>query len=208
MEHNLIDAAVHTQDARDAGRVWRVAMDPNVKKVTHLVVHKGFLLGRNVVVPIAHVARVEYDHVYLDLNTEQLQALPDYEETEFLPPEENWDYPMGYPPGGVIWPMSMSWAGASTYPMLSNAVIKHNIPEQDVTIDHGTHVECLDGHCGKVDRVLVDDVTNEMKGFVIRRGFLFTHDVEASADWVDHVDESGIHLKLTRQELADRTRNQ
>ena len=53
MEHNLIDAAVHTRDAQDAGRVWRVAMDPNINKVTHLVVHKGFLLGRNVVVPIA-----------------------------------------------------------------------------------------------------------------------------------------------------------
>lgn len=206
MEHNLIDAAVHARDAQDAGRVWRVAIDPTINKVTHLVVHKGFLLGRNVVVPIADVQRVEDGHVYLDLTTEQLKGLPDFEETDFLPPEEGWDYPLAYPPGGVIWPMSMSWAGASTYPVLSNAVVKHNIPEQDVTIDHGTHVECVDGHAGKVDRVMVDDVTNEMTGFVIRQGFLFTHDVHASVDWVDHVDDSGIHLKLTRKELEERAR--
>lgn len=201
MEHNLIGALVHTRDDQDAGKVWRVAMDPNLKKVTHLVVHKGFLLGRNVVVPIADVRRVEDGHLYLDLTAAQFKHLPDFQETDFLPPEEGWEYPLAYPPGGVIWPMSMSWAGASTYPILSNAVVKENIPDQDVTIDTGTNVECSDGHCGKVDRLLVDDDTQEVVGFVIRKGLLFTRDIQASMDWVDHVDADGVHLKLCKDEV-------
>ena len=58
MQHNMIDAAVHTRDG-EAGRVWKVAMDPRDKKVTHLIVHKGILFGRNVVVPTAKILRVD-----------------------------------------------------------------------------------------------------------------------------------------------------
>lgn len=206
MEHNLIGANVHTRDHQDAGSVWRVAMDPNINRVTHLVVHKGRLMGRNVVVPIANIVKVDEGHVHLDLDTARFTALPDYQETDFMPPEEGWEYPLAYPPGGVVWPMSLTWAGASTYPILSNAVIKENLPEQDVTIDHDTHVECVDGHCGKVDRVLVDDDTHELKGFVIRKGLLFTHDIMAPMDWVDHVDDKGVHLKLTKAQVEERGR--
>jgi uncharacterized protein YrrD len=206
MEHNLIGANVHTRDDRDAGKVWRVAMDPTINRVTHIVVHKGFLMGRNVVVPIAEVRKVDDGHLYLDLTTEQLKKLPDFQETDFLPPEEGWEYPLAYPPGGVIWPMSMYWAGASTYPILSNAVVRENIPDQDVTLDTGTNVECVDGHCGKVDRVLVDDDTNAVVGFVIRKGLLFTRDIHADVSWIDHVDADGVHLKLRKDEVEKQSK--
>ncbi|MNS30875.1 PRC-barrel domain protein [compost metagenome] len=206
MNHNLIGANVHTRDDRDAGRVWRVAFDPNAGKVTHIIIHKGFLTGRNVVVPMANVDHVEDDHIHLNIGTSELHALPDFQETDFLPPEEGWEYPLAYPPGGVVWPMSLTWAGASTYPVLSNAVVKENIPEQDVTIDAGTHVECVDGHCGRIDRVIVNDDTQDVVGFVIRKGMIFTRDIEATMDWVDHVDDRGVHLKLTKAEVDQRSR--
>ncbi len=72
--------------------------------------------------------------------------------------------------GGIIWPMQPGWGGVNPF-MMSGAQLKENIPEGDVALESGTAVECTDGHAGRIDRVLVDDDTKEMTGFVIRRGF-------------------------------------
>jgi sporulation protein YlmC with PRC-barrel domain len=204
MEHNMIGATVLTRDGHETGKVSRVAMDPTSRKVTHLIVHQGRMMGRYVVVPMTTITQVEEGHIHIDVAEGDMHRLPDFRETDFLPPEEGWEYPLAYPPGGVIWPMSMSWAGASTYPILSNAIVKENIPDEDVTIDAGTSVECVDGHCGRIDRVIVDDDSQAVVGFVIRKGFLFTQDIHATMDWVDHIDASGVHLKLRKDEVAER----
>ena len=207
MQRDLVDAHVYARDG-EVGTVWRVAMEPESRHVTHLVVHTGVLFGRNLVVPIENVARMEQHAVHLDLNKAEVEQLPDYQETDFLPPEDGWDYPVGYPPAGVIWPMPMSWVGASTYPLMSNAVVKENLPDEDVTLSAGADVECADGHCGRIEHVLVDDATSDVVGFVIKQGFFFTRDIEAPVSWVDHIDRDGrVHLKLSKrqvQELADR----
>ena len=202
MQYNLIDATVHTLDG-EAGKVWRVAMVPDSHKVTHLVVHQGILLGRNVVVPIEQIDRVREGHVYLTLSNEDLAQLPDYQETDFLAPEEGWEYPLGYPPGGGIWPMTMAYGGASTYPYLSNAVLKENLPDEDVSLSAGTHVECTDGHCGEIESVLYDEDSHEMTGFVIRRGFIFHREVKAPMSWIDHMDKERVYLKLTKRQVEE-----
>jgi sporulation protein YlmC with PRC-barrel domain len=201
MQHNLVNTTVQAQDG-EVGKVQRVAMDPNTHRVTHLIIHQGFL-SRYVVVPIEKVLKFEPEHLILALTKEELAGCPDFHETDFLAPQEGWDYPVGFPPGGVVWPMPMSWVGASTYPMLSNAVIKENIPDSDVTLATGTAVECSDGHCGHIERVLVDDETHQMTGFVIKKGFLFTRDIQAPMSWIDHVGADGVHLKLTKKQVSE-----
>lgn len=199
MERNLIDAAVHTRDG-EAGRIWKVAMEPNSRHVTHLVVHKGILFGRNVVVPIEAVERSGENEIWLNLTNEAVKGLPDYEENQFMNPAEGWDYPMAFPMGGIIWPLQPNWGGANPL-MWAGAKTKDSLPTEDVALEAGTLVECADGHCGRIDRVLVDDVTNDVTGFVIRRGYLFPRDVNAPMDWVERVGHDAVHLKLTRDEL-------
>lgn len=201
MQFNLIDAAVHTRDG-EAGRVWKVAMEPPTRSVTHLIVHKGVVFGRNVVVPVERVTKMAEGEVWLDVTNEELKALPDYEETEFTEPIDGWDYPMAFPMGGIIWPLQPGWGGANPM-MLAGAHVKENIPDADVALESGTHVECVDGHCGRIDRVLVDDATNQMTGFVIRRGFLFTRDVKAPMSWIERVDKDAVHLKLSKRQVAE-----
>lgn len=207
MQINLIGVAVRTRDGANAGKVWRVAVDPASRRVTHLIIHQGALLGRNLVVPIDDVTQVEPADIVLSLDLEALARCPNYQETDFLPPETGWEYPVGYPQGGIVWPVAMAWAGASTYPLLSNAVVKENIPPEDVTIAAGTNVECADGHCGRVERVVLDPESHAITGFVVRKGLFFTRDIQAPIDWVDHVDDAGVHLKLTRHEVEQRGGN-
>ncbi|HEY9721767.1 MAG TPA: PRC-barrel domain-containing protein [Oscillatoriaceae cyanobacterium] len=204
MQVNLIGVPVHTRDGQNAGKVWRVAVDPQSRRVTHVIIHQGALLGRNLVVPIEDATRVDASGITLELTLDGLARCPNYQETDFLPPEEGWEYPVGYPQSGIVWPLAMAWSGASTYPLMSNAVVKENIPPEDVTIAAGTSVECADGHCGRVERVVLDDQSHEIVGFVIRKGLIFTRDIQAPIDWVDHVDDAGVHLKLSRQEVEQR----
>lgn len=199
MQHNMIDAAVHTRDG-EAGRVWKVAMDPRDNKVTHLIVHKGIVFGRNVVVPVERIMRVDEGEVWIDVTNAELKAYPDYEETSFTEPAEGWDYPLAFPMGGIIWPLQPGWGGANPL-MFGGAPIKENIPVDDVAIEAGTAVECTDGHCGRIDRVIVDDNTHKLTGFVIRKGFLFVRDVLAPMAWVARVEKHAIHLNLTKLQV-------
>jgi uncharacterized protein YrrD len=195
----MIDAAVHTRDG-EAGRVWKVAMDPRDRKVTHLVVHKGIVFGRNVVVPTDKILRVAEGEVWVDITNEELKGFPDYESTAFMDPTEGWDYPLAFPMGGIIWPLQPGWGAANPF-MFGAQSTRENIPVDDVAIEAGTSVECTDGHCGRIDRVIVDDDTHEMTGFVIRKGFVFVRDVLAPMAWVDRVGRDAVHLNLTKKQV-------
>ncbi|MDB5100706.1 MAG: hypothetical protein JWM80_5127 [Cyanobacteria bacterium RYN_339] len=202
MEMNLIDAVVHTRTG-EGGRVKLVAMEPEARKVTHLVVHKGLLLGRDVVVPIEHVARLEPGHVYLDVSSDELQGYPDFEERLFVSPSEGWEYPVAFPLGGVVWPLATGWMTTNPYPLLASTGIKENIPPEDVTIETGTPVECTDGHCGHIERVVMDEDSHEVTAFVIRRGFFFARDVLAPVSWIDHLERDHVFLKLTKRQVSE-----
>lgn len=202
MELNLIDAVVHTRSG-EGGRIKLVAMEPESRKVTHVVVHKGVLLGRDVVVPIERLTRMEPGHVYLDVTDQELEKFPDYEERQFMQPDEGWEYPVAFPLGGIVWPMATGWMATNPYPLLASMGIKENLPAEDVAIETGTPVECTDGHCGHVERVVVDEDSHEVTGLVIRRGFFFARDVVAPVSWIDHMEKDHVFLKLTRKQVAE-----
>jgi hypothetical protein len=202
MEINLIDAVVHTLGG-EGGRVKLVAMEPESRKVTHIIIHKGLLPSRDVVVPIEHATRMEPGHIYLDVTEDQLQAFPDYEEHMFTTPADGWDYPVTIPMGGVVWPLATGWMSTSPYPLMAPTGVKENIPPEDVAIESGTPVECTDGHCGHVERVVVDEDSHEVKGIVIRRGFFFARDVMAPMSWVDHLERDHVYLKLSKRQVSE-----
>src|SRR5688572_2211950 len=82
------DARVVTSDGQTVGHVDRVVMDPRTKEVTHVVVRKGFLFTEDKVVPIDLIAGVVDDQVQLRADAGDLERLPDYEETTYIPLDE------------------------------------------------------------------------------------------------------------------------
>ena len=95
---------------REIGEVERLVVDSG-GKVTHLIVHKGIVFGRNVVVPTDKILRVAEGEVWVDITNEELKGFPDYESTAFMDPTEGWDYPLAFPMGGIIWPLQPGWGG-------------------------------------------------------------------------------------------------
>lgn len=201
--HHVLSAPVVGSDESDLGTVARVAVHPVTHEVTHLIVQGRGLLGERRVVPLEDVTRLDAPEgtVRLSLDADGFAHCPPYQESDFLPPNPDWEGPGGTWPAGVVWPAPLAWTAASSYPVLSNQVVRTNIPEDDVTLKPGTAVECVDGHCGSVADVRVDARTHALTGFVLRRGLLFTRDLEAPLSWIDHVTENAVHLKLSKAQV-------
>jgi uncharacterized protein YrrD len=196
VEWNVIQAAVHTRDG-EAGRVWKLVMDPATQVITHLVVHEGVLFGRAVLVPTSRVSRVTDDHVWLAMDHDDLSELPDYHPEHFQEATPGPGMPIALPLGGLLWPLAFQ------RPPAARATTPDAPRPDEITLDAGTAVACKDGPCGHIERLLVDEESHRLRGFVIRQGLLFRRRVSAPVSWIDHVDAQGVHLKLTRRQVSD-----
>src|SRR5207245_1319161 len=67
------------------GTVDEVITEGESDRVTHLIVRRGSLLTRDLVVPVEHIREVTDGVVQLDLTQEQLDAMPEHEPEEDLP---------------------------------------------------------------------------------------------------------------------------
>jgi uncharacterized protein YrrD len=65
-----------------AGVVDQVLTEGESDRVTHLIVRRGSLLTRDLVVPVSHVREITDNVIELDLTLEQLDAMPEYEPDE------------------------------------------------------------------------------------------------------------------------------
>src|SRR5260221_14110391 len=83
---------VYTADGRKVGVIDRVVIDPRSDKVTHVVIRKGFLFVEDKVVPIDLLAEASEDGILLRPDVHDLDKLPRFEETHYLPLYEE-DYP-------------------------------------------------------------------------------------------------------------------
>src|SRR5258705_2271535 len=77
-------ANVFTANNEKLGHVDRVVIDPQTRKVTHLVVRKGFLLKSDKVLPIDWVAAADGDHISLTPDATGLDNLPNFEEKHYI----------------------------------------------------------------------------------------------------------------------------
>src|ERR671932_2346902 len=100
-----IGARVRTRDDDDVGEVHRLVLDLYEQAVASIVVLKGRLLSRDILVPLRYVERADQDGVLLSLTTEELEQLPDFAYNEILSPPPTWAFPLPYPGGAVYIPV-------------------------------------------------------------------------------------------------------
>lgn len=67
----------------------------------------------------------------------------------------------------------------------------------------GMTVHASDGEAGRVDDVLVNDETGQPAYLVLNAGGFFKGDVVAPFESVQSIDEAGVWLSLTRQQIKD-----
>lgn len=194
-------AEVKTADGRDAGSVDRVVMDPRTREVSHIVVRKGVLFVDDKVVPVDWITSATEDRVMLKGSEDELEKLPNFVETEYIPLDEPLSSGAAmaaplywYPPIG-----SATWAYPPMmgYPPVVPVAGERQIPEGEIALHEGAPVVTLDGrHAGDVERVLVEDQTNRATHFVLTKGLLFPEKKLLPMAWVKSVRDEQVQLNV------------
>jgi uncharacterized protein YrrD len=185
---------VYTSDNQHVGHVGYVVVDPTTFRVTDMVVNTGNLIGRDIVVTVDQIARESEDGVYLTLDRNGLDACPDYVEVQYQTPPSSWAPAPGltYPAGSTLWPVGYD------YPDPASVTV--NTPKGTVGLHPGMDVVSSDGHTvGSIDAMITDPQSEDVTGFVVKHGHIFTHDTTIPIDQVASVDNDQVKLNVTRE---------
>jgi uncharacterized protein YrrD len=194
------NASVSAADGQDVGRIDRVVIYPQTKRVTHVVVRKGFLFVDDRVVPIGLVAAATEDHVNLREDAVDLHNLPKFEESHDvrLPEEEGGHHspssgryasPLYGLPAGVSFPKHGPFG-----PQYAKRV-EQNIPEGTVALREGAKVIAEDGKLvGYVEGILADAETEQATHILISQGLLQKERKLVPAFWAREIEENEIYL--------------
>jgi osmotically-inducible protein OsmY/sporulation protein YlmC with PRC-barrel domain len=205
-----IGAPVLTAEG-EAGRLKYVVVDPDVQIVTDLIVERGRLLRRDIVVPVGWVEHADAHGIRLNAKLDDLEALPEFREVEFWAPDPTAGPVCGHPPADTR--IRISPYGAVPTPRSTWILhrVRLGIGEEDILIRRGLPVYTADGdRVATVDHLLVDPETHRVTHLVIHRGRWFSQgeDYLASIDDVTTASEYGIRLRLRREEIGQLPRYQ
>lgn len=191
-----VGAPVYDRNDRRIGAIDRVVIDPRTNAITHIVIHKGNFLPRDVVVPANRVVVHHEDDVQIKLTDDEVDALPDFIESEFVAPPEGWIPPTPYPPAASLWPV-----GAGYYPVVPVEQRK-NVPANSFEIFEGMDVECSDGKIGTIERIHFDEKTGEITSITVSSGLLFPNETLIPfSHEMQVVDEQRIVLPCPQKDM-------
>ena len=204
-------ANVFSSAGEKIGSLDRVVLNPETKKVTHLVVEKGILFTSNKVIPVEYVNMEVGDRIALDKTAQELKALPSYDpnsyisldRTDYPDEEQNLEAVYWYPPLFYSW-----WAAnAGTpvwYPKPRFVKKEDVIPEETIALEEGAKVISKDGkHIGNVEDVIVDTDEFRATHIVVSEGFFLRERKLVPTIWIRNVAEDQITLSVY-SDLFDR----
>jgi uncharacterized protein YrrD len=202
---------IYTQNGDRVGQLSRVVIDPQSKRVTHLVVEKGFFFPEDRVVPIEAVGSTGDDRVTLSGDI-SMQELAPFEVTHYVDADrEEWDtgaYPSQAFVPSFYWYPPVGTPGRTGFPAPAYGVnrpateTRRTIPEETVALQEGADVVSRDGRpLGSIEQVFADPESNRVTHFVIAQGMLFKDRKMVPANWVDVIDEDRVYLSVGSKTL-------
>jgi hypothetical protein len=187
-----IHAKVICQDEQIGSSIL-VIINPVARTITHLVVRKKeFPVGEDYLIPVEWVKTSTPEEIHLTCSREEFDQAKPFVTTEFI--NENMPL-LDYMPGSYL-----TWPYVSTQ---IPVVLHKQIPQGELAIGRGAHVDARDGYIGRVDEFLVTVPDSHITHLVLREGhFWGQKDITIPVAEIDRIDEDGtVHLELTRAEI-------
>jgi sporulation protein YlmC with PRC-barrel domain len=186
------------------GELRRVVVDPVARAVTHLVVEPkpGLELAR--LVPLDLVDDATSGQVSIRCTRAEFERLGAAEETQFAPGTLS---DPAYGPGQVLnWPyygLGPGLAGVGP-DIVSPGVVYDTIPLGEVEVRRGEHVQATDGGIGHVEGLVIERDSHHVTHVLLQEGHLWDRkQVAIPIRAVTKVDDDGIHLSLTKEQIED-----
>jgi sporulation protein YlmC with PRC-barrel domain len=209
-------AHVESNEGKDVGRLHSIVIDPADNEVTHIVVNigphfpePGFGAPELISVPIDQMEDAGEDKVVLRATDAEFQQFPEYVEHDFTPapaPVERAEPAEHTGPAQFLWntgaAIVASLTGITTGIAVPAETVRKASFERTILNDAPVWRSEPHTHVGDVERVLVDEETDEIRDLVIRRGGLFHHDVVLPVHFVTEILDGVVHVQLTDEELG------
>ena len=203
----IIGSEVSCSDGA-CGELRRVVIDPVARALTHLVVEPKHRSGLGRLVPLDLVDATTGE-IRLRCNTAEFEQLEHAEETQFLPgglggcggygPGEALSWPYYGLGGGVLGGGGMLGGGNLSLP-----VVRDTLPLGEVAVRRGDQVHATDGDIGRVQGLVIDPSNHHVTHVLLQEGHLWGRkEVAIPIGAVTGVDEHGIGLNITKEEVAD-----
>ena len=217
--HHLDDlrpgADVTSSDNEEVGKLHAVIVDPRDDRVTHIVVNAGphfpepgFGAPDLITVPVEQMEDAQEDRVILKCTKREFARMPSYVERRFTspppPPPSESEQPPGERPAHTLWDVGAALVGALSASggigVPAETFRKAKFERQILDDAPVWRLEPF-SHIGDVERVLIDEETDEIVALVIRRGVLFHHEAVLPIDNVTEVLDGFINVRISDDEL-------
>lgn len=198
-----IGAPVLASDGK-AGRLKYVVVDAETQAITDLVIERGQLRKRAIVVPVSWVLRTNAQGIHLNARLFELDALPEYQEVEFAVPDSRMKPVYGHSPADVrLWISPYHALVHPGQPAVWQRV-RTGLQDGEVLLTRGLPVETNDREIiGTIDHMLADPKTRRLTHVIMRRQpWSDDEDFIVPAELIGRIGEQGIRLTLGRAELA------
>jgi uncharacterized protein YrrD len=212
---------VRTNDGQDVGTVRYLIVDPESRHVRAVVLEQGLLFKDDTEIPLESLQEAPEGGLMLTYSADQLHDLPRFDINRYTEPTERFIADTDLPQTGVLWPNTTPFpntvTGPAVYPILSPPqggapnypdeadvrddprLARH---ETDVVVSEGSDVVTMDGDkVGEVHHIAFDAVSGRPIQLIVKKGFLFTQDVEIPVEEVASVDRGIVMLKLSKEEF-------
>jgi sporulation protein YlmC with PRC-barrel domain len=202
-----IGTAIYGRDGDQVGELSRIVVDGKTGDVTHLVVGKGWLLPRDIVISVDDVEAAAPDHIRIRLDKDQLEQKPDFYELHYVAPGGDDPIPAPYASESLLYTpvtpsMGTGWFMPYPYPVPpADVEMDVNVPPGSVTLSDGMDVWVGDDKAGTVTGVRIHPRTDNVSHIVVSQGWLFPEERVIPISAVRSVDERGVHLALSVDDL-------
>ena len=203
-----LGAHVRTSDDQAVGSIERLIVDPASAEVRAAVIRKGLILTEDIRIPLSALQERPDGELRLSCTADQVKELPRFHDAEYTAPPAGYASPLGYPSAALLWPVDCPLpvpTAGTPRPSLaeSDEVLRQRGVDLDkVVIAQGSDIIDRDGDkVGEIHSVTVDATTGRPTKITIRKGILFTEDVELSADTIERVTDERVYLTLDKEQL-------
>ena len=191
------------------GEVHRVIADSRTDRITDMIVKHGFLFGRERVVPLSHVQRVEGEKIYVDLDERGFEAMDGYTDDRYRAPDPNWVGPPGFNREDFLMDVTvaegpMQGLAGGPVPTLGFPGGQQIGPDDMArpTISPGTPVLDVDGnHIGTVHDMDFATDSGTPTRLILRRGTIFHNDTEIPASMIKEISDDGVMLSVAKADV-------
>jgi hypothetical protein len=145
------------------------------------------------------------EKVVLRATREEFRNMPQYVERDFTPAQRPPPEAEHRDPAHLLWDTGVALAASLSrmltgIPVPAETVRKASFEREILNDAPVWRVEPHE-HIGDVERVLVDEETDEIRDLVIRRGALFHEDVVLPVHYVTEILDGVVRVQLTDEEL-------